>query len=301
MFTTAYWLSCRSIFIFSRKKFPSYQQIGRRVLAAAGLTLIAFVLINFLLEPVDNFICGSERDLDSSRLAYIVPSLMIIALISSIYESIYLYQQLKTSIQEKEELKRENIQSQLEGLKSQVNPHFLFNSLNTLTYLIPEDADRAVEFVRKLSQTYRYILEIRDKKLVSLREELDFLHAYLFLLKERFGENLQINIHVDSSCLDRQMVSLSLQLLIENAIKHNIISTQKPLFIELSVNPQGHLVVKNNLQKKQQSMPSTGTGLQNIRNRYRFFSDEAVEVITTARHFIVTLPLLEPQKETAAT
>jgi two-component system LytT family sensor kinase len=301
LYTSSYWLSCRSIFIFVRKKFPSYQHIGWRILIATGLILVAFVLINIIIEPIDSYICGEDSDFDRSHLEYIVPSLTIIALISSIYESIFLYQQLKKSIQEKEELKRENIQSQLEGLKSQVNPHFLFNSLNTLTYLIPEDSERAVEFVRKLSQTYRYILEIRDKKLVSLREELDFLDAYLFLLKERFGDNLRISIEIDPVHLDRQMISLSLQLLIENAIKHNIISAGKPLFIKLHISEQGHLIIQNNLQKKKQSMPSTGTGLQNIRNRYRFFSDEEVEVITTAQHFIVSLPLLEAQKETSLT
>ncbi len=301
LYTASYWFSCRYIFIQVRKKYPDYKQIKQRILLSVGLVVVAFILIKLILVPISEVICPEEPDKGGFSLKYTVPSLTLIALISSIYESAYLYKQLKISIQEKEQLKRENIQSQLESLKNQVNPHFLFNSLNTLTYLIPEAPERAVKFVRKLSKTYRYILEIKDRKLATLKEELEFLNAYEFLLRERFGQNLTVEINIPDDYQKHSIISLSLQMLIENAIKHNIISSQHPLRIEVFVNHHGQLIVRNNLQRKKQVAPSTGTGLQNIRNRYRFFSDKEVEVITTTQYFIVSLPLIETQEAIVAT
>ena len=129
----------------------------------------------------------------------VLASLMLTFFIVAVYESIFFYSRLQKSIVEREKLERENIHSQLEGLKNQVNPHFLFNSLNTLTYIIPEDPDLAVRFVQQLSKVYRYILEIRDRKLICLSEELEFLDSYVFLLKERFGENFHVEIRVPES------------------------------------------------------------------------------------------------------
>ena len=186
-----------------------------------------------------------------------------------------------------------NMQSQLEGLKNQVNPHFLFNSLNTLTYLIPENADKSVHFVQQLSKVYRYILELKDKELISLEEELRFLDAYTFLLKERFGENLCVEIDIPDEFLNKNIIPLSLQILCENAIKHNIISSQKPLCLKVFIQNEDKLIVKNNLQKKNQEMNSTRLGLQNIKNRYRFFSEKEVEVIATQEEFVVVLPLID--------
>ncbi len=194
---------------------------------------------------------------------------------------------------EKEKLERENIQSQLEGLKNQVNPHFLFNSLNTLTYIIPEDQNLAVRFVQQLSKVYRYILEIRDRKLICLSEELAFLDAYVFLLKDRFGENFKIDINIPESYLNLKVVPLSLQILMENAIKHNIISALKPLRVEVFIENNLKLIVKNNLQKKNHVMNSTKVGLQNIKNRYSFFSDQKVEVFATTDSFVVSIPLIQ--------
>ena len=177
-------------------------------------------------------------------------------------------------------------------MKNQVNPHFLFNSLNTLTYLIPEEPDKAVNFVQKLSKVYRYILEIRDQKIVTISDELEFLNAYVFLLKERFGENLNIDIDIPQKYYHSKIVPLSLQILFENVIKHNIISTQKPLMIKVSIQ-KDKLIVKNNLQKKNQVISSTSMGLQNIKNRYQFFTKKEVDVIVTADSFLVALPLVD--------
>ena len=281
----------RKIFIFVRAKFPLFEDAAKRI----GFELILVVITYFILDPILAKVCISAFvNIDSilPGVSMSISTLVMIFLVVAIYESVYFYQQLKQSIQEKEELQRENIKSQLEGLKSKVNPHFLFNSLNTLAYLIPEDAEKSVKFVQKLSKVYRYILEMSDEKLIPLQKELDFLNSYIFLLKERFEENLQVDIDIPKARLTDKIIPLSLQILFENAIKHNVISASKPLKIKVLINDTGKLIVENNLQKKKQIKDSTKFGLENIKNRYRFFSNEAVDVIATSSSFIVSLPLI---------
>src|SRR5258708_21815155 len=188
-------------------------------------------------------------------------------MVVAIYESIYFVGELRKSVEEKEMLKRESLQAQLNALKIQVNPHFLFNSLNTLTAVIPENPGQAIDFVQHLSKVYRHILEVKNEQSILLKEELEVLKAYAFLLKTRFGDNLDISIRVADEKLQQKIVPLSLQILMENAIKHNIVSSSKPLKIEVHAD-NGKLVVSNNLQKKNQLVESTGIGLDNIRNRY---------------------------------
>lgn len=299
IYTVIFWFAFREIFKHSRTKYPTFSQVGVRLIYQMVLVAVCYVVVDTLVDfPLEHLLfSGKEMDGDD-QLVPTTATIIMIAFLCSVYEGIYFYQQLKQSIQEKEQLQRENIISQLEGLKNQVNPHFLFNSLNTLSYLIPEDSDRAVNFVQQLSKVYRYILEIRSKKLIPLKEELDFLHAYIFLLKERFEENLHVEINIPEPQLALQIVPLSLQILFENAIKHNIISSKKPLLIEVFVDEAGKLIVQNNLQQKKQRMDSTKVGLQNIKNRYRFFSDEAVQVFSTSTSFIVALPLIDHQLST---
>jgi len=224
----------------------------------------------------------------NSNNAAIFSSLTLVA----IYESIYFMNELKESIEEKEMLKRESLQAQLNALKTQVNPHFLFNNLNTLVAVIPENQKLAIDFVQQLSKLYRHILEVKDEKAIPLKDELEVLHAYAFLLKTRFGNNLEINIEVAPEKLNKKIVPLSLQLLMENAIKHNIVSSDKPLKIEVMA-LNGNLVVSNNLQKKNQVLESTGIGLDNIRNRYKLLSEKMVEVKENENNFTVSIPLIE--------
>ncbi|MFK8103855.1 MAG: sensor histidine kinase [Saprospiraceae bacterium] len=295
LYTMVYWYFFRKICAYLKRKYPKHRETKKRIIYQVLGLLLFYTLIKVVVSiaigiPIYKFI-DADYPMEYPLLA---GSLMVSFLIVSIYESIFFYNKLNTSLLEKEQLERENIISQLEGLKSQVNPHFLFNSLNTLSYIIPEDADRAVRFVQQLSKVYRYILEIRDDKLIHLEEELSFLESYVFLLKERFGDNLQIEIKVEKAFLNTQVVPLSLQILFENAIKHNIISTEKPLLIEVSVERGNKLLIKNNLQRKNQVMSSTKVGLQNIKNRYQFLSEKLVEVIVTANEFIVMLPLIKP-------
>jgi len=291
MYTVAYWMACRTIFIYFRRRFPGQQETSKRIICISGAVLAAYTVVNWSLDHVHVLLGPKQRE-GVTDFDYTVGTLMIVMLVGTLYESAFLYDRWKKSIVETEKLRRENVESQLEGLKSQVNPHFLFNSLNTLAYIIPEDTGRAVQFVQKLSKVYRYILEIRDKKLISLEEELNFLHAYLFLVQERFSSNLKVEIRVPYEAMHAHLVPLSLQIIFENAIKHNIISDEHPLHIELWIE-KNRLAVRNNLQRKRQAMPSTNLGLQNIRNRYAFFSEEKVDVIETKDFFTVSLPLIE--------
>lgn len=300
MFTIGYWLSVRSVFIFTRRKFPSQKETTRRIVYTVLLVIVTFFLMTFVLDIVHNKLTPTEDPPGVTEFDYHVASFMIVALVSAIYESVFLYASWKQTLIEAEHLRRENVESQLEGLRSQVNPHFLFNSLNTLTYIIPEDPQRAVRFVQMLSKVYRYILEIREKKLITLDEELKFLEAYNFLLKERFGKNLSIHLDVPQQVRNLRIIPLSLQMLFENAIKHNIISSEKPLNINVII-INDELIIRNNLQPKKQVMPSTKVGLENIKNRYAFFSDKKVEIQRTDKHFIVHLPLIQSDEKVAIT
>lgn len=194
---------------------------------------------------------------------------------------------------EKEKYMRESITAKYESLKNQVNPHFLFNSLNALSNLVYEDQDKAVKFIKQLSDVYRYVLETRDQEVVDLHDELKFLESYLFLQKIRFGEKLSVNIELAE--VRSHVAPLALQMLIENAIKHNIVSEEDPLFIKLSSDGQ-YIIVENTLQKKKTlGEPSAGVGLENICKRYEMLSNDQVIIDNNGQQFIVKLPLLKNQ------
>lgn len=194
------------------------------------------------------------------------------------------------------QLERENLQARFEVLKSQLSPHFLFNTFGTLITLIEEDPIAAVHYVEELSRVYRYLLQTRDKKLIPLKTELDFVDAYAFLVKKRFGQNITITVTAANDNRNSMIPPLSIQLLIENAVKHNIISSKKPLHIEVGFTPDDYLVVKNNLQKKRILESRTKVGLSNLAHRYEFFTDRQIEIQPDEIHFVVKLPLLQNER-----
>ena len=190
-------------------------------------------------------------------------------------------------------LQKENLQSQFEVLKQQVNPHFLFNSLNVLTSLIRIDPGLAEKFTEQLSKVYRYVLENKDKDLVSLDTEMEFLDAYIFLIDIRFKDKVFIRNHFAGREVDGFVVPLALQLLIENAIKHNTFSKKKPLFIELSIDENNMLNIVNNLQNRETRMMSTGVGLANISKRYALLSQEQPSFEIVGEEFVARIPLIK--------
>lgn len=194
-----------------------------------------------------------------------------------------------------EAMKKEKMEYQYETLKSQINPHFLFNSFNTLITIIEDNQDKAVDYVETLSDYFRSMLNYRDKDVIWLAEELDIVSAYFYLQQKRFGEYLKLNINVPSIFKEQFSVPpLSIQLLVENAIKHNAVSHETPLQIDISINEKNQfLVVSNNLNPKKTHDPSTGIGLNNIFSRYKILTEQDVAVIRTDKQFIVELPLIK--------
>jgi len=178
-------------------------------------------------------------------------------------------------------------------LRQQVNPHFLFNSLNVLTSLIKLEPDLAEQFTEHLSKVYRYVLENKDNDLVSLQTELDFLDAYIFLLHIRFMDKIEVKVAIPDAKKELLILPLALQLLIENAIKHNSMSKKNPLIIEIKVDNKNVLQVENNLQERESHMASTGVGLRNIEHRYHLLEMPAPQFLKTETKFVARVPLKE--------
>lgn len=220
--------------------------------------------------------------------AFVCISIDII--IISIFYSNYLVHYWGESIKNEEELKRENLIARYEALKNQVNPHFLFNTLNTLTGVVEQNPEKASEFIRKLSDIYRYVLEQKDRETITLKEELKFVDDYVYLSKIRYGNGLVVEKDIANT--DLFIVPLGLQMLIENAIKHNIISDDKPLFIEIGSNDE-YIYVKNTLQRKSSVEITNQVGLENLVKRYEYLSDKEVEIVETEIQFEVSIPLLK--------
>ena len=221
---------------------------------------------------------------------------IMLASIAIVLGGIYAIRIREKRIEREAFLQKEKAISQLETLKSQVNPHFLFNSFNTLVALIEEDSALAVEYVEHLSDFYRSILQYREKNLISLEEEFKVVTSYFYLLQKRYGEN--INMIVEPTEYSGKIAPLTLQMLVENAVKHNIISASKPLQIKIAIQ-DGYLIVQNNLQPKLTKERSTGFGLQSITNHYAMITNKKVSVHYTDSLFEVRIPLLEGQKTLA--
>ncbi len=248
----------------------------------------AIVFTYFFLEI--NF---SSDNIPWKRILNFTMTPMVIALVfMAIFTTrSWLFEWRKSAI-EAEQLRTEKMASQYQSLKDQLNPHFLFNSLNVLSGLVYEDADKSAAFIQKLSKIYRYVLEVQQDQVVELTKEMNFARNYLELQKIRFGESLQFSIQVNSE-KGFFLPPLSLQLLLENAIKHNIASQKDPLFIHI-LQKENELWISNYFQpKSSQTESSTGVGLENIRLRYQFLSSNNIQVIQTENEFLVRLPLLQ--------
>ncbi|NQZ77147.1 MAG: histidine kinase, partial [Ekhidna sp.] len=222
--------------------------------------------------------------------------LFLTVMIMAIYEAIYFFGLLKRSIREEEQAKQAVIQAELDTLRNQAQPHFFFNTLNTLRDIIDQSPkEDAKQFVDKLSDIYRFLLESGNTNLISLKSELKFAKAYIHVQSERFGENLRVNWDIPKSAENKLIAPMSLQLLLENAIKHNVVSKKKPLVINVNT-ADDFIVVTNKIQKKSTQLPSTKMGLKNIEKRYALLSDRSVELVNNGYEFSVSLPLLNHGK-----
>lgn len=197
---------------------------------------------------------------------------------------------------ENEELRTESVRHQYESLKNQLNPHMLFNSLNTLQSLIRESQPKALEYTQELSRVLRYTLQANDMKCVTLAEEMQFVQAYIFLMKMRYEENLLFHIDLNEQMMGYQLPPMSVQLLIENAIKHNVISNRNPLTISIRTEDQT-LVVCNPIQAKRQMSAGPGIGLDNLAKRYRLLWQKEIQISAEEGMFCVRLPLHQPDHD----
>jgi len=225
---------------------------------------------------------------------YII-SLLITYFISTFYAAAFFFKQWKHHIIKTEKLQRANLEARFETLKTQINPHFLFNSLNTLMYLVV-DNQKAAKYIENLSDFMRYLLQTRDKESVSLAEELILVKKFLFIQQNRFGDKMNIEMEIPEEYKQLAIPPLALQMLIENAIKHNVISVDNHLLIRIYAE-NSYLVVENNLKEKIDKEPSTGVGLSNIKNRFRFLTGEEIKILIENNKFIVKLPLTKQYHE----
>ena len=260
------------------------------------LSLIGYGIIMSITVPyiVDRFLWGmTGKDVFYDVMAKALMTLVLDLIVIYLYYSNYITNNWTKAIEKNEELKRENLQAKYEALKNQVNPHFLFNNLNTLSGMVEQKSELATNFIKKLSDIYRYVLEQNDKELVSINDELKFVDDYVFLTKMRFGKGLIFNSYITND-QNLQIAPLGLQMLVENAIKHNILSDDMPLKIEMEIE-NGFVIVRNNLQKKKTiNSGKEPLGLENLIKRYAYLSDASVEVIEADGKFTVKLPVIEP-------
>ncbi|GAB2875026.1 sensor histidine kinase [Hymenobacter ruber] len=300
-FTTGYWLANRQLWLALLARFPRPEQTPRRLWLLAGLAvLVTAVTSVLLLLPLhallpDYFPLTLPALLKQVRFS-LVPTVAVLTL----YETMYFFEQWKTSLHRAEELGRAQNQAQLEALQSQLDPHFLFNNLNTLSALIEPGNAPAQDFVEQLADVYRYVLLAQGRATVPLAEELAFVDTYLALHKARFRDNLRVEMSIAPAAHSRHVAPLSVQLLVENALKHNVASREHPLHLRVVVTAEAPaiLVVENTLRLRQAGFaPGTGTGLANVRRRYALLgAAQAVETSAIDSKFLVKLPLLPAQR-----
>ena len=264
------------------------------------LRLISELIFILLYTPIITTGCYYILYVHVWDLQLWVPSIILYAglgfFISTIFmgfvNASFVINYWKQSLVRSENLEKENIRAHLESLQSQLSPHFLFNNFNILDALIEDNPTLARKYVLKMSEVFRYILDVKDSEIVSIDRELLFVRDYIFLINIRFGNNVILNINIDRDSKKLNLPPASLQLLIENAIKHNEISNRAPLKIEI-FNEKDLLIVQNSKMPKKTSINGTGTGLRNLRERYKYLSSKSIDVEDTSNSFIVKIPLLE--------
>ena len=289
------WKGMVWIVLLLERKFPWLEAPIKRVIYQVISLTLFFGLIIFLgfflwvkLSEELSFRMILEEGLPSLKVAFIFMFLSLL-----VGNTVLFFKNWKKATIQQEELKRAHLALQYQSLKDQVRPHFLFNSLSSLATLINTDPEKATQFVHRLSDVYRYVLEQRENELVPLKEDLKFMEDYVFLQKIRFGNNLQVHNRLELD-LNRLVIPLSLQMLVENAIKHNEISSEHPLVITIRSTGMGQVIVENNLQRKEISEPSLGSGLENLRKQLAYFSKDPLLVEEDAHSFIVRIPTIQP-------
>jgi sensor histidine kinase YesM len=290
------WLGHGLIFSYLDRKIDWIEQPVKRALAGLAALVVYSAIAFYLIQTLFIYLVSGRMPTISWLwiLGNVLLPVGISFVITMIFTAIGFFRAWKTSFKRAERLNAEMMAYKYEVLRNQINPHFLFNSFNVLTDLVYENQNAAVKFIQQLSHLFRYVLESRDKELVSLSEEIAFVKSFAFLLQTRFKNKLLINIDVDE--LNAEMiVPVSIQMLIENAVKHNEVSDAYPLKIDIRKNGD-YIEVSNSLKAKMAEEESTNLGLKNLQQQFAFFSNKEIKIEKTATDFTAKLPLIKTEK-----
>lgn len=297
------WAMTRATALWIQKKLPGLPRTRKRlyvlIIALVILSHIGYAMRVVAHIVIDRIPWQWPNLLDYSDTMGVV--IFYTTVILSIYEGGYIWKQWKRSIADKEKLIRSQWQSKYDLLKTQINPHFLFNSLNSLSSLIIENPQQAEKFTDEMSNVYRYLLRNNDTDLTTLGAELKFIRSYSNLLTTRYGEGFKLHIDVPDSNHGYLLPSLTLQLLVENAVKHNTVQKKQPLEVTISMTADEQLSVVNNIQKKNTAVISNGVGLTNISNKFKLLNQKGISIIESNDSFRVLVPLISNTEQVPET
>lgn len=273
-------------------KYDWVENPKKRLIIQSGLNSIFTLISLFIFMYTIHQLRFGDGEIINPKMAEIFkPAVFFTFAVLAIQISFQFFRALKESLIQVEKYKTQSANAQLQNLKNQISPHFLFNNLSVLTSLVYSGDKKAVNFINELSKVYRYVLENKNTELVTLDKEVDFLNHYIYLLNIRFEDSISFNININDEKKALYLPQMCLQILIENTIQHNETSQANVLTVNI-YSTNNSLVIENNIQKRRDKIDSSGTGLKNIRSRYSFFTDEKVEVFNDVEIFKVILPLL---------
>jgi two-component system, LytTR family, sensor kinase len=289
------WLFFGKLYAYLDRVMPYDKGIFKRLFLQIIITFAFLSIVTRFVYAIGvNFIPFQElvekQFTNLAQFAGIFAEILMVVLLNVAHFAYYSLEQWRENALRATNLEKEKSHVQFDNLKNQLNPHFLFNSLTSLDSLIHENPTLASEFLRQLSKVFRYVLQNKEKGLVSLETELNFIKNYVALLKTRFGDSLTINFNISDEVLDKQIAPVTLQILIENALKHNVINQSNPLIINI-LNQENCLIIENKIQLKKQVETSNGQGLNNLKSLYGFLSEKKV-LIEQNEIFRVKIPLI---------
>ncbi|HWB28190.1 MAG TPA: histidine kinase [Chitinophagaceae bacterium] len=275
------------------RALPALEQTTKRVILKMLVYVIVMIpSILLIVYMFDHFhIVGYHIHPGDIKSTYLI-GLAVDLIFETLWEVVYCIDKYKETVSEREMLEQMNLQQQFDNLKEKVNPHFLFNCFNTLSSLISVDRRQAEMFLDELSKVYRYLLRNNEDGMTTVENEVKFIDSYFKLLKTRYAEGVVLKIKVDESYNGYLLPSLSLQLLVENAVKHNVVNRNTPLMVEIYTTADERLVVTNNLNLKKLKEKSTKVGLKNIKDKYDLLQQDGFEILESRANFSVFLPLL---------
>ena len=277
---------------FLNQTFPWKERAPQRLLVQLGLTILVALAVSTLTTLALHTLRPYESPLPTVLVYNALIFSVVNIILTAILEGMLFFSKGDAAEQKAKALEKELSQIRFEVLKSQINPHFMFNSLNVLSGLIDKDVNKAQQFIDEFSLIYRYVLETIEKPVVTLNDELQFVRSYVFLQQMRYGEALEVEVNLPAHLLSSLLPPLSLQVVFENAIKHNVVSPSSPLRIEVFAEDEW-LVVKNNIQPKVSSGASTRLGQDNMVKRYKMVCSRTPQFMVDMHHYTARLPLIE--------